>query len=68
MVRIAGSDIPNLSKIVENAFDSVNGIYCGNTIDFDNVETEIDIDMNDNFEDYILDIDDNVSESAVDIP
>jgi hypothetical protein len=27
MVRIAGSDIPNLSKIVENTFDSVVDIY-----------------------------------------
>lgn len=58
MVKIAGSDIPNLSKIVEDAFDSVYDIYHGNDIEFDEVDTEVDIGMNDDIGDYAPDMSD----------
>lgn len=57
MVEICGSDIPNLSKIVDDAFESVRGIYNGDDeIDFDAVETEVDVAMGDDLGDYIPDM------------
>lgn len=53
MVNVCGSDIPNLSKIVEDAFDSIS-IY-GNDIEFDEVDTDIDVSMNDDLGDYTID-------------
>lgn len=53
MVNICGSDIPNLSKIVEDAFDSIN-IY-DNGIEFDEIDTDVDVSMNDDLGDYTLD-------------
>jgi PHP family Zn ribbon phosphoesterase len=58
MVNIAGSDIPNLSKIVEETFDSIGSIYHGNMIEFDEVDTDIDISMNTDMDDYIPDMSD----------
>ena len=57
MVRIYGSDIPNLSHIVDEAFESIEGIVnCGNcSIDVDPVDTDMDLAMNDDFEDYTID-------------
>jgi len=56
MVRFAGSDIPNLSKIVEETFDSISDIYNGSAIDFDGYDTSGDIGMNDELDDYIPDV------------
>jgi hypothetical protein len=57
MVRIYGSDIPNLSKIVEDAFESIEDILdTGDySVEFYPIDTDADISMNDNLEDYILD-------------
>jgi hypothetical protein len=57
MVRIYGSDIPNLSHIVDDAFESIEGIVdCGNcSIEVDPVDTDMDIAMNDEFDDYTID-------------
>lgn len=56
MVNVCGSDIPNLSKIVEETFDSIGDIYTGNALDFDDVYVDDDISMNENLEDYIPDM------------
>jgi hypothetical protein len=49
MVRIApGCDIPNLSDIVEDGFDTVFGMF-NDTVDYDDVETDVDLN------DYVLD-------------
>lgn len=56
-VKIAGTEIPNLSKIVEDTFDSMSDFYTGDTIEFDDVDTEVDISMNDTMDDYIPDMD-----------
>jgi hypothetical protein len=58
MVKIAGTEIPNLSKIVEDTFDSIGDIYCGDTIEFDDVDTDMDIGMSDTLDDYVPDMDD----------
>ena len=55
MVRICGSDIPNLSKIVDDAFDSICDIYHENRVEFDPIDTDVDVSMNDDLEDYTLD-------------
>jgi len=57
MVRIYGSDIPNLSHIVDEAFESIEGIVGSgkHSVDFDSVETDTDVSMNDDFEDYTID-------------
>ena len=57
MVRIYGSDIPNLSKIVEDAFDSIENILdTGDySVEFYPIDTDTDVSMNDNLEEYILD-------------
>jgi hypothetical protein len=57
MVRIYGSDIPNLSKIVEDAFDSIEDILdTGDySVEFYPIDTDTDINMNDNLEEYIID-------------
>lgn len=61
MVRIAGSDFPNLSKIVNETFDSLGDIYTRHDIvEFDDIEVEADIAMNDDLSDYVLAIDDNL--------
>jgi len=51
MVKIAGSDIPNLSKIVEDTFNSIGDIYCRD--EFDSVDN--DIGMNMDLENYTSD-------------
>lgn len=67
MVRVAGSDIPNLSDIVNETFDSLGDIYCGDSVDFDGIDdTDVDISMNDDLEDYIPDGSD-MSDSIDDI-
>ena len=58
MVRIANSDIPNLSKIVEDAFDSIGDFYHGDIIEFDDVDTGVDISMNTDLDSYIPDMSD----------
>jgi hypothetical protein len=60
MVRIYGSDIPNLSKIVEDAFDSIENILdTGDySVDFYPIDTDSDISMNDHLEDYTIDASD----------
>lgn len=58
MVRIANSDIPNLSKIVEETFDSIGDFYHGNLIEFDDVDTDVDVSMNIDLDSYIPDISD----------
>lgn len=58
MVRIAGSDIPNLSKIVEETFDSIGDFYHGDIIEFDDVDTDVDVSMNTDLDDYVSDISD----------
>lgn len=56
MVRIAGSDIPNLSKIVEDGIDAVYNLYdMNNSVDFDEIDTDMDISMNDEISDYSID-------------
>lgn len=57
MVRIYDSDIPNLSHIVDEAFASIEGIVnCGNcSIDVDPIDTDMDLTMNDDLEDYTID-------------
>lgn len=65
MVRIAGSDIPNLSKIVEDGIDAVYGLYGGEcSVDFDEIETDVDVSMNDNLADYALTLDDTTDIDA----
>jgi hypothetical protein len=59
MVKICGSDIPNLSNIVNETFDAIGDIYTGNALDFDDIDTDADISMNDNLEDYIPDMSDD---------
>jgi hypothetical protein len=56
MVRIYGSDIPNLSKIVEDAFDSIEDILdTGDySAEFYPIDTDSDISMNDSLEEYII--------------
>jgi hypothetical protein len=44
MVRIAGSDIPNLSDIVENTFDSIADMFNDNDFDVGEVDTGSDFD------------------------
>lgn len=58
MVRICGSDIPNLSDIVNETFDSLGDIYGGSSVDFDEIDTDADISMNDNLEGYVPDMSD----------
>ena len=60
MVRICGSDIPNLSHIVDEAFESIEGIIGSgdHSVDFDPVETDMDLSMNDTLEDYTIDASD----------
>ena len=60
MVNIYGSDIPNLSKIVEDAFDSIEDILdTGDyAVEFYPIDTDSDISMNDNLEDYTLNVSD----------
>jgi hypothetical protein len=55
MVRIYGSDIPNLSKIVEDAFDSIEDIFdTGDyAVEFYPIETDTNINV-ENLDDYIL--------------
>lgn len=67
MVRVAGSDIPNLSDIVNETFDSLGEIYGGDSVEFDGVDTDIDISMNDNFDDYVpdmVDVSNSIDDSA----
>jgi len=59
MVKICGSDIPNLSDIVNETFDAIGDIYNGNALDFDGIDTDDDISMNDNLDDYIPDMSDD---------
>jgi hypothetical protein len=43
MVRIApGCDIPNLSDIVEDGFDTVFEMF-NSSVDYDDVETDVDL-------------------------
>jgi hypothetical protein len=56
MVKIAGSDIPNLSKIVEETFDSIGNLYGGDSIEFDGYDADNDISMNSDLDDYIPDV------------
>jgi hypothetical protein len=60
MVRIYGSDIPNLSHIVDEAFESIEGIIGSgdHSVDYDPVETDMDCSMNDDLEDYTLNVSD----------
>jgi hypothetical protein len=60
MVRIYGSDIPNLSHIVDEAFESIEGIIGSgdHSVDCDSVETDMDFSMNDDLEDYTLNVSD----------
>jgi len=58
MVRIANSDIPNLSKIVEETFDAIGDFYHGDLIEFDDVDTDVDIGMNTDLDDYVPDMSD----------
>lgn len=56
-VKIAGTEIPNLSKIVEDTFNSIGDIYCRNDdIEFDDIDTEVEVGMNDNIDDYVPDM------------
>lgn len=58
MVRICGSDIPNLSNIVNETFDSLGDIYNGNALDFDDIDTDNDISMSESLDEYIPDMSD----------
>ena len=50
MVKIAGSDIPNLSKIVEDTFDQIGTVYGGRDLEFEDIDTDMDVDISDSFE------------------